>query len=335
MKITKHKLSDDPNIDFKETPNTGGSFKSGFPDTIIIHYTAAPTLNSAVNWLTNSKAKASAHVVIGRDCKIVQLADFNTITWHAGKSSYKERENFNQCSIGIEIDNCGILSKVDAKTYRSGEKGPTFSKEDVLLSKHKNGGKVEAWHKYNEDQIHRVFELVELLCKTYKIKWILGHEDIAPGRKSDPGPAFPMDELNSKIFNSKPKSETVIPTEGLLIKDSPLLSSPDSKSNPIQKKISKDSKMKILELKNDFYKVIVNTTGYISKSHVSFDNSDSEIDGTVVTDNLNYRAKADAKSELIGLPLKKGTSFKLIENSHSWIFVEIKREGWISKLNIK
>ncbi|MCB1177914.1 MAG: N-acetylmuramoyl-L-alanine amidase, partial [Leptospiraceae bacterium] len=115
MKIKKHKLTDDKNIEFKQTPNVSKKFPNGLPDTIILHYTAAPSARSAVNWLTNKKASASAHVVVGRDCKITQLADFNVVTWHAGKSKWNDRSGLNNYSIGIEIDNCGILKKSGKK----------------------------------------------------------------------------------------------------------------------------------------------------------------------------------------------------------------------------
>ncbi|MCB1143451.1 MAG: N-acetylmuramoyl-L-alanine amidase [Leptospiraceae bacterium] len=333
MQIKKHRLADDSNIEFKPTPNTGGAFASGQPDTIVLHYTAAPSLASAVNWLTNKKAKASAHVVVGRDCKIVQLADFNTVTWHAGKSQHEGRDGLNKYSIGIEIDNCGILQKINSKTYGYTANGPKYGLDEVLKSKHKNGGREEAWHKYPDEQIERVIELIEVLCKTYKIKYIVGHEDIAPGRKCDPGPAFPMQEVKNRIFGKKnvKKEEVVIPKEGVLLKETTLYKSHSTKSGELHKKVSSCSQVSILDLKEDFYKVRVSVTGYVSKKYTDFDNSDSPVDGVVNTEGLNVRASASPKAALLGEALSKGTPFHLLENSNSWILIRFEREGWIPR----
>ncbi len=334
MKIEKHRLTGSDTIQYKKTPNTSGKFPAKLPDTIVIHYTAAPSLSSAVNWLTNKKSQASAHLIIGKDGEIVQLADFNTITWHAGKSKWGKREKLNNYSIGIEIDNCGILQKKDAKTYRYSEKGPEFSKDDVIFAKHKNGGREEAWQKYPESQIELVFAVCELLCKTYNIQYILGHEEITT-RKTDPGPAFPLEEFRKKLLNNDVKVVPTFPENGTIIQDTPLYKSMDLKSEQVLKKVPSSGEVKILEDKKDFYKVSSFAIGYVSKQHTAFDNSDTPHDGTIITEGLNFRAKPDAKSETLGLPLSKGTKFQLLENSNQWIFIRIERVGYIPKNRIR
>ncbi len=336
MKITKHRLIEDPNVSFKQTPNIGKNFSKGLPDTIIIHYTAAPNVNSAINWLTNKSANASAHLVIARDGKITQLADFNVITWHAGKSKWKEREGLNNYSIGIEIDNCGILRKVDSKTYQHGETGPKFTKEDVMIAIHRNGKKTEAWHKYTEIQIERVKEVCKLLINEYNVKFILGHEEIAPGRKTDPGPAFPLDELREELLG-KQKKEIInsFPLKGIIIKDTSLLSQPHPNSEVVYKKVSDNTEIILLQEKDSFYKVEVPLIGYVSKAHVQLDNTDNDFDGVVTTNGLNFRSKPDPKSDTLGQALSKGQKFSLLENGAAWIYIRYVAQGWIGKDKVR
>jgi N-acetylmuramoyl-L-alanine amidase len=337
LKIVKHKLTEDKDLAFKQTPNVGKNFPKGLPDTIIIHFTGAPSANAAINWLTNKTAGASAHLVIAKDGKITQLADFNLITWHAGRSKWKDREGLNNYSIGIELDNCGILTKVNSNTYRFGEKGPTFSKDEVILAKHKNGDKVEAWQKDSELQLERTKEVCKLLIEEYGIKLILGHDEIAPGRKADPGPAFPMEELRNLLLNQSTKKEEIysLPQKGVSVKELVLYKTPNIDDKIIHKKINSNTEVTILEEKNNFFKISVPILGYISKAHVSLDNTDSPKDGVVQTDGLNFRSKPDPKSETLGESLKKGTSFLLLENGAGWIFVRVEREGWVEKSGIR
>jgi N-acetylmuramoyl-L-alanine amidase len=140
MKIENHKMipeQGDFEVGFKDTPNISGYFKDGFPDTIVLHYTGGSSLDSSIDWLTNANAKASAHFVVGKDGKIVQLAPINAITWHAGISQWNNRHSLNEYSIGIEIDNAGLLEK------RAHGYATWFNKriddDQVVLAKHKQG----------------------------------------------------------------------------------------------------------------------------------------------------------------------------------------------------
>jgi hypothetical protein len=109
MKIVEDLLRNDDGspLAFKASPNRGGSFAHGLPDTLVVHFTAGRSAESSVRWLTDKRAKASAHVVIGEDGAITQLVPFNVVAWHAGTSKWKAREGLNRYSIGIELDNPG------------------------------------------------------------------------------------------------------------------------------------------------------------------------------------------------------------------------------------
>lgn len=207
MKIENHLIMDNIGSDVRyiESPNHGGNFEPGYPDTIIIHYTAGGSVGSSVRTLTDPNVKTSAHLIVGRDGSITQLVPFNLIAWHAGRSSYNGRVGFNKFSISIELDNAGLLTP-EGDWYVSWF-GRIYEPSDVIQATHKNDQstrkdvqKSDYWHKYTEVQIETTFELCAMLRDKYGIKHILGHDEIAPDRKIDPGPAFPMDKLRDRVL---------------------------------------------------------------------------------------------------------------------------------------
>jgi N-acetylmuramoyl-L-alanine amidase len=200
MKINKHRLADDNTV-FKLSPNHGAAFKTPNPDTLVIHFTAGASLDSSARTLSDPASKASAHLVIGRDGKIAQLVPFDTVAWHAGVSSFQGRTGFNQYSIGIEIDNAGRLSQTASGNFLTWFSKP-IPKKDAVQAVHRNESKATWWHAYTETQIERVFEVCALLVERYGIKLIVGHEEIAPGRKTDPGPAFPLDRMRDRLLGT-------------------------------------------------------------------------------------------------------------------------------------
>ncbi len=201
MKIKNHLLylNDHTQVSYKPTPNKGGKFT---PQYLIMHYTAATTANSAISWFMSPLAQASAHLVIGRDGDITQMAPFNVICWHAGQSKWGNINGLNQYSIGIEMVNAGRLSIVGDK-YVSKIDKVTIKETDVLLATHKNETRPDAWHEYTPKQIDACINVAAALVGNYALKDILGHEDVSPGRKSDPGPAFPMNSFKSKALGRK------------------------------------------------------------------------------------------------------------------------------------
>ena len=127
---------------------------------LIFHYTGMRKEIDAINRLTNIQSEVSTHYLIKKNGDIVVMVPDLYIAWHAGKSSWKSFKSLNKNSIGIEISNPGHES-----TYVN------FSKK----------------------QIRSILYLSKLLIKKYKIKSsnVLGHSDIAPFRKKDPGEKFP------------------------------------------------------------------------------------------------------------------------------------------------
>ena len=132
---------------------------------IIFHYTGMKTESGAINKLTNIQSKVSSHYLIKNNGNILTLVPDLYEAWHAGKSSWKNYKSLNLNSVGIEITNPG----------------------------HEFGYK-----KFSKKQISSLLKLSKFLIKKYKIssRNILGHSDIAPERKKDPGEKFPWEYLS-------------------------------------------------------------------------------------------------------------------------------------------
>jgi N-acetylmuramoyl-L-alanine amidase len=186
---------------FQSSPNRGSKFGAPLPDTLVIHYTAGLTLDSAVRTLCDPAAKASAHFVVDRDGKVVQLVEIDTVAWHAGVSRHLSRSGLNKYSLGIEIVNAGRLNRTAAGEFVTWF-GSRVEAKDALQLLHRNESALAWWHAYTEQQVESVFELSRQLVAGLPIKNILGHEEIAPGRKSDPGPAFPLDQMRARLLGT-------------------------------------------------------------------------------------------------------------------------------------
>ena len=196
MRIRDHRLTGE-GVDHAESPNHGGHFGSGDLDTIIIHYTAGANAQSAIDTLCDTERKVSAHLVVARDGTVTQLLPFDTVAWHAGKSQWQGRRGFNDYSIGIEVDNPGRLQERDGR-YVSWF-GQDYPEEEVVRAVHRNESTASHWHRFTPVQLRVVEDLCALLMREYGIEHILGHEEIAPDRKDDPGPAFPLDDLRVRL----------------------------------------------------------------------------------------------------------------------------------------
>jgi N-acetylmuramoyl-L-alanine amidase len=153
---------------------------------LVIHFTAGASGQSSINfWKTPDAKGASAHLVIERDGTVIQCRSFNRTCWHAGKSRWKGFNGLNACSIGIELANAGDNAKLAAK----------WSKLPLFKARHKKGGPVTNWEAFPDEQVAACIQVARALVARYKLDDVIGHDDIAPDRKNDPGPAFPMGRL--------------------------------------------------------------------------------------------------------------------------------------------
>jgi len=197
MKIIQHRLCTDDGAayPFILSPNFSGEVQHEF---LVIHYTAGRDAQSAINWLTNPERKVSSHLVIGQDGSITQLVPFDKIAWHAGRSEWKGYTNLNQYSLGIELDNAGFLTRHNNR-WLSWLKDE-YDDSEVIEAVHKHETQPRGWHIFTPEQIGAASEVAKLLINHYNLHDVVGHDDIAPGRKLDPGPAFPMESFRARLF---------------------------------------------------------------------------------------------------------------------------------------
>jgi len=134
---------------------------------IIFHYTGMKKESEAISRLTNIQSEVSCHYLIKKNGEIITVVPESYVAWHAGKSSWGNYKSLNKNSIGIEITNPG-------HEFR--------------------------YKKFNKKQISSLLKLSRYLIKKYKISYkdILGHSDISPERKKDPGEKFPWQYLSQK-----------------------------------------------------------------------------------------------------------------------------------------
>ena len=153
-------LNYSPNFDVKKRKSKQIKF-------IIFHYTGMKKEKDAIKKLISKKSKLSSHYFIKDNGEILMLVPCLYTAWHAGVSAWKNYKSLNNYSIGIEISNKG----------------------------HQHNYK-----KFSQQQIISILKLTRFLIKKYKIKPknILGHSDIAPDRKKDPGEKFPWRFLARK-----------------------------------------------------------------------------------------------------------------------------------------
>ena len=140
---------------------------------IIIHYSAIKSYKEALSYLSERKNKVSSHFFINKSGEIFYLVDVKNRAWHAGRSYWKGIIDINSESIGIEMDNSGHHYDFE---------------------------------NYNPKQIKSLIRLLKYISKRFNINKqnVLGHSDISPYRKIDPGERFPWKKLNKNNLSFLP-----------------------------------------------------------------------------------------------------------------------------------
>ena len=187
---------------------------------IIFHYTGMKSEKAAIKRLTDSKSKVSCNYLIKKNGEIINIVPDLYTAWHAGKSLWKNYQSLNKNSIGIEVTNPG----------------------------HNYGYKT-----FSYSQLISLIKLSKSLIKKYKIEFknVLGHSDIAPERKKDPGEKFPWKYLAKKNIGYWHNL-----SEKLLIKNRKL------KTSRLQKKIFIKNLTKIGYPTKKFKKTKLNSEKY-------------------------------------------------------------------------
>lgn len=201
MKIINHRLHHDDGTPyrFRSSPHTGPEIK---PRWLVMHYTASASAEGAISWFQDPHSKVSAHIVIARDGTITQCVPFNRKANHAGVSEWKNVKGLNSHSIGIELDGYGYLGNAGPGKWKFSSK--SIPDSDVVVATHKHGTHHGGWPKYPRAQLDAALELARLLVKEYGLLDVIGHDDISPKRKQDPGPAFPMADFRASALPAPP-----------------------------------------------------------------------------------------------------------------------------------
>ena len=154
-------------LNFKKKLSPNFSIRKKKIKYIILHYTGTDTLTDALNIFKNPNSKVSCHWLISKKGIIYKIVEEYNLAWHAGISFWKKDKMLNDISIGIELENKG----------------------------HGTG-----YTKFSKNQIDKLENLLKYLIEKYNInpKNILGHSDIAPERKIDPGELFDWSKLAKK-----------------------------------------------------------------------------------------------------------------------------------------
>lgn len=160
------------------SPNFGPRRDGLTPELIVLHYTAMATAQAALERLCDPEHEVSAHYLIHRDGRLYQLVDEDQRAWHAGAGEWRGQGDVNSRSVGIEIDNTG--------------RAP-----------------------FSEPQLNTLEALLPAIMQRWSIapENIIGHSDMAPERKSDPGPRFPWERLARQGVAIWPNSGERAPDE--------------------------------------------------------------------------------------------------------------------------
>ena len=147
-----------------EAPSPNFEPRLAVPDMIVLHYTGMPTGGAALERLRDPAAKVSSHYLVEEDGRVFRLVPEERRAWHAGVSFWKGRRDINTASIGIEIVNPG----------------------------HEFG-----YRPFPDAQVAAVIALVADIRTRWTVEdaQIVGHSDVAPDRKDDPGELFPWKRL--------------------------------------------------------------------------------------------------------------------------------------------
>lgn len=156
---------------------------------IVLHYTNMESAQAALERMCDPEAKVSAHYLIHRDGQIVQMIDESRRAWHAGVSSWQGESDMNSASIGIELDHKGHDEQGHMSVFPEVQRQALYALLKDIIDRN------------NLDPRH-----------------VIGHSDIAPGRKIDPGEAFDWAELHAAGFglwlpNVKLESVAALPSE--------------------------------------------------------------------------------------------------------------------------
>jgi N-acetylmuramoyl-L-alanine amidase len=328
MKIINHRLHHDDGTPypFRASPHKGPAIK---PRWLVIHYTASANASGAISWFEDPQSKVSAHIVIAKDGTITQCVPFNLKANHAGKSEWKDvKTGLNSHSIGIELDGYGYLGEIGPGKWKFGSKAIPDS--DVIVATHKHGSPKGGWPRYPQAQLDAAQELGKLLVKEYGLEDVIGHDDISPGRKQDPGPAFPMESFRAACKQQgAPGTGTVTPAPqgglkpiarfrvktSLNVRSGPGAGNPGVAGSPLQP----GTVVRGTEDQAGWKRITAEGSGVSGWVSAQFVEPIPTELFTVIASSLNVRSgPAGTNPTVSGSPLSKDTIVQELEEGNGW-----------------
>lgn len=199
MRILSHKVE---GLTFQKAAYIGEVIT---PEIVVLHDTAGrlEAGNSAAYLASANAAKASVHFVIERDGIVVQQVPTNRRANHAGASSFNGRSGCNAFSIGIELVNPGLMTRV-SDTMANAWWGQQFAINlygirEITTPQHGHG----LWMPHTEAQIASLTGLLEVLFRDIPtLKDITTHWYVSPGRKVDPNPTLPLEQIRAGVLGA-------------------------------------------------------------------------------------------------------------------------------------
>lgn len=179
---------------------------------LVLHYTAA-NLASSLQMLAGPTAQVSAHYLVSDvpeadgSIPVYELVKPEQRAWHAGISSWQGINNLNFSSIGIEMVNLGFIDKQPLEEYKIVVAEQPSRAQTTPYLDHQG----KRWFHFPKEQIAALIALAAPLVKQHNIDptRVIGHADIAPGRKQDPGPLFPWYTLAQEEIGAWPRAAVV------------------------------------------------------------------------------------------------------------------------------
>ncbi|NCD70231.1 N-acetylmuramoyl-L-alanine amidase [Mucilaginibacter agri] len=292
MKIVDHWLVAETADEKIKISKSGNARDPIDPDYLIIHYTATDDASSAINWFMDTKNNPdhiAAHIVLNVDGTITQLIPFNCRANHAGTSTWDGVDSMNYHAIGIELVNPGFVTKHADGTFSRSTDGGTktypASSSDKFMKidhKHKFWPNSHYWSKFPDPQLKALYELGKVIFDEYALVQAIGHDDISPARKADPGPAFPWATFKNRVFGHADNTGKifVINTEGTNFR------SEASTSASVKKKLSKGYEVGLIETKGQWSRVYLTNT----QSEVLVDSKSVKTIGWIFSSLLTLKA---------------------------------------------
>ncbi|HEY0016834.1 MAG TPA: N-acetylmuramoyl-L-alanine amidase [Longimicrobium sp.] len=272
MKISSHRLLDDDGspFPFVQSPHGGAPLR---PRWLVMHYTADGG-STAVDWFKNPASKASAHLVISRQGRVTQMMAFDRVAFHAGKSEWQGVSGLNRHSIGIEMVNYGELFQHPTKGWMRYWRqedgsfkwiGPAVPEAELMLDGARavdGTSRPRAWQRYTDAQVDAAFRAARALVEAYRLEDVVGHEEISPGRKTDPGPAFGIAKFRERVMRREhqPDAPRFIVTTTLNIHAGPALTHPTVAGSPL----AQNTEVEALEDQDGWVRVAVRGPGGIT-----------------------------------------------------------------------